>query len=247
MRVGERRFVRAAGDQARDVRHVDHQVRADFVGNRAERGPIPRTRISGAAGDDQLRLVLTRERSDVVHVDQVIVGAHAVRDRLEPLAAHVDRRTVRQVTARIEIEPHETVARRQQRQEHGLVHLAARIGLHVGEIAAEQFLGALDRQVFDDVGIFAAAVITLARIAFGIFVGEDRSGRFEHGEARDIFRRDQFDLGLLAMQFLADRRIDFRIGAFQMFGEESWFANVRRGGGGGHRRALPLILDWKVY
>ena len=74
----------------------------------------------------------------------------------------------------------------EQRQEHRLVHLAARMGLDVGEAGAEQLLGALDRQRLDHVDIFAAAVIAPARIAFGIFVGEDRALRLEHGAGDDV-------------------------------------------------------------
>ncbi len=69
--------------------------------------------------------MLLSDRHDIVHVDPLVVLAHAVRDRVEPLAAHVNGRTVRKVTARIEIEPHESVAGGEQRQEHSLVHLRA--------------------------------------------------------------------------------------------------------------------------
>ena len=40
MRVGDGRWVQTGGDQAGEVRHVDHQVRADFVGDPAERGEV---------------------------------------------------------------------------------------------------------------------------------------------------------------------------------------------------------------
>ena len=73
------------------------------------------------------------------------------------------------------------VARLGQREEDGLVRLRAGMGLDVGEGAIEQALGAIDGQLLDDVDILAAAVIALARIAFGIFVGEQRARGFEHG------------------------------------------------------------------
>lgn len=38
---------------------------------------------------------------------------------------------------------------------------------------AEEFFGALDGDVFDDVDVFLAAVVAFAWVAFGIFVGED--------------------------------------------------------------------------
>jgi hypothetical protein len=41
-------------------------------------------------------------------------------------------------------------------------------------------LGALDRERLDDVDELAAAVIALAWLAFGIFVGQHRALRLEH-------------------------------------------------------------------
>ena len=79
-----------------------------------------------------------------------------------------------------EIQAHEGVARLQQREEHCLVGLRAGMGLHIGEVAVEQLAGAVDRQLFGDVDIFAAAIIAVAGIAFGIFVGQDRALGFQH-------------------------------------------------------------------
>ena len=125
-----------------------------------------------------------------------------------------------------EIEPHEGVAGLQQRQEHRLVHLAAGVRLHVGEIGAEQFLGAVDRQRFDHVDPFAAAVIAVAWIALGIFVGHHRALRFQHGAADDVLRGDQFDLMALPAEFAPDRGGDVGVGLGETGGEEP----VGRGG-----------------
>ncbi len=81
-------------------------------------------------------LARARDARDLVHVDALVVAAHAVGHDLEPLAAHVDGRAVRQMAAGVEIEAHEGVAGLQQRQEHGLVHLAAGVRLHVGELGS---------------------------------------------------------------------------------------------------------------
>ena len=83
--------------------------------------------------------------------------------------------------------------------------------LHIGELAAEQFGDAIDRKLLGDIDELAAAVIAPARIALGIFVGQHRALRFEHGAADDIFRRDQFDLVALASELVADHIRDFRI------------------------------------
>ena len=92
-----------------------------------------------------------------------------------------------------EVEAHEGVARLKQRQKHRLVHLAAGVRLHVGELRAEELLRALDRQRLGDVHELAAAVIALSRIALGVFVGHHRALRLEHGAGHDVFGRDQLD------------------------------------------------------
>ena len=73
--VGMREWARmhAAGHKAGEMRHVDHQVGADIVGDLAEAAEIDDARIGGAAGDDHLRPMLFGEPLDLVHVDQVIV------------------------------------------------------------------------------------------------------------------------------------------------------------------------------
>ena len=48
--------MQAGGDEAREVRHVAEQERADLVGDLAELVRLDRARIRGAAADDQLRL-----------------------------------------------------------------------------------------------------------------------------------------------------------------------------------------------
>ena len=63
------------------------------------------------------------------------------------------------------------VARFAQREEHGLVCLRAGMRLHIGELAAEQFPSAGDRQIFGDVDVDAAAVVAATGVTFRIFVG----------------------------------------------------------------------------
>ena len=156
-----------------------------------------------AAGDDQLGLVLGRKLGDLVVVDPQVLLAHAVLDRVEPLARLVGRRAVGQVAAGVEAHAQDGVAGLDQRLEHALVGLAARIRLHVGEAAAEQLLGPLDGQVLGDVDILAAAIVALARIAFGVFVGHHRALRLHHGAGDDVFGGDQLDLVALAAKLRA--------------------------------------------
>ena len=126
-----------------------------------------------------------------------------------------------QVAAGGEAHAHDRVAGLEQRQHHRAVRLRARMRLDVGEAAAEQLLGALDRQRLDLVGRSAALIVAPARIAFGIFVGEHRALRLEHRAADDVLGRDQLDLGLLAVELVLDRRGDRGIGLGEAAGEEA--------------------------
>ncbi len=57
---------------------------------------------------------------------------------------------------------------------------------------------------FGDVDELAAAVVALARVAFGVLVGEDAALRREHGGARVVLRGDQLDAFFLAAEFRLD-------------------------------------------
>ena len=87
-------------------------------------------------------------------------------------------------------------------RESGLVGLRSGVRLHVDVLGVEELFGAVAREVFHFIGILAAAVITLARIAFGVLVGEDAAGGFEDRFRGEILARDQFDLAVLPARFL---------------------------------------------
>ena len=126
-----------------------------------------------------------------------------------------------QVAAGREAEAHDRVAGLQERHHDGAVRLRARMRLDVRELAAEQFLCALDRERFDGVRGRASLVITAARIAFRIFVREDGALRLEHRLADDILRGDQLDLRLLAAKLVVDRILDRGIDLAESAGEEA--------------------------
>ena len=102
-------------------------------------------------------------RCHFVVVDALVLLAHAVRDDLVRLAGEIQLVAVREVAAVRQVQPHDGVARLQHRRVGRLVGLRAGVRLHVDVLRAEQLLGALARQVLDDVGELAAAVIALCR------------------------------------------------------------------------------------
>ncbi len=184
--------------------HVYHQRAADRRRDLGKLGMVDLPGVGRAASEDQLGAMLTGERLDLVEVDQRVFLAHAIMDRVEPLAGHVGRRAVRQMAAGIEAQAHDRVARPDEREEHRLIGLAAGVGLHIGIAAAEQARGPLDRKVFRDVHELAAAIVALAGIAFGVFVRQRRADRLQHGARDDVLRGNQFDFLALTLQLQPD-------------------------------------------
>ena len=74
------------------------------------------------------------------------------------------------MTAMREVETEELVARLHHGHEYGHVGLRARVGLYVGILSSEKFLDAVDGKLFGFVDYLTSAIVTVAGIAFGIFV-----------------------------------------------------------------------------
>ena len=136
-----------------------------------------------------------------------------------------------------------------QRHERFLVGGAARVRLHVGELALEELLGALDGQRLGLVDDVTAAVVAVAGIALGVLVGEHGAGGLEHGARDEVLGRDQLDLVLLAFELAADDAGDLGIALGQAGGEEG---RRRRqsapGSGSGHRlfHARVDAPEWRA-
>ncbi len=106
-----------------------------------------------------MRLALER-----VVVDALVVLAHAVGVDVEPLAAEVDRRAVRQVAAVGQVHAQDAVAHLEHREVRGHVGLRAGVRLHVDELGArEQGERTLLGQRLDLVDELAAAVVAACR------------------------------------------------------------------------------------
>ena len=143
-------------------------------------------RIGRAAGDDQLAAgARAPAPRTCVEVDPLVLAAHAVADRLEPLAREVRRRAVGQMAAGGERHAEDGVAGLQQRQEHRLVGRCAAVRLHVGEARSRTARFARSIASCSATStILAAAVVAPPRIALGVLVGQHRALRLEHGGAR---------------------------------------------------------------
>jgi hypothetical protein len=211
--VGIRHRVRVqpCGHQAGEVRHVHHEVGAHEVRDAAELGEIELARVGGPAGDDELRAVFQCQRFNLCHVDPEVGFPHVVRDHVVQLAREVDLHAVGEVAAVGQAQSHDGVARVQQGEHGGGVGLGAGVRLHVGEFGAEQGLDAVNGQLLNDVHVFAAAVVALTRVAFGVLVSQDRALGFHHGGGREILRGDHFQRRLLAHQLVVNGLLDLGI------------------------------------
>ena len=127
----------AGGDEAREVSHVDHQQRADRVGDLPEAGEVELARIGRPAGEDQLRAELLGEARQRVHVDARVVVRHAIGDDVVEAAGEVEPHAVGEVAAVVELHAEDAVAGLEQRVERGGVGLGARVRLDVRVLGAE--------------------------------------------------------------------------------------------------------------
>ncbi|MDH6233777.1 hypothetical protein M2281_004390 [Mesorhizobium soli] len=91
-----------------------------------------------------------------------------------------------QISAGPEIKPEDRIARRQERQKHGLIGLTARMRLDIGIGAAEELVHTFDRQAFDHINVRAASIVAAVRITLGIFVGVHRTLCIKYGLAHEI-------------------------------------------------------------
>jgi hypothetical protein len=216
--------VQARGHQTGEMRHVDQEVSPHGIGDFPHLRKVDDARDGRAAGDDHLRLVLGRQGLDLVVIQPQVLLAHAILHRMEPLARLVRRRAMGQVAAGVEAHAQDGVAGLQKRLEHALVGLRPGVRLHVGMSAGEQPAGPLDRQVFSDINVLAAAVIALAGIALGIFVGHHRALRLHHGGRDDVLAGDQLDLVTLPAQLLPHRPEKLGVARGKRFAEKAGVA-----------------------
>ncbi len=209
--VLDRVGVQPGGDEAREVGHVAPEEGADLVGDAAEHRRVDRTRIGGAAADDDLRPVLAGEGRHLRLVDDACLARDAVvDDRVEP-PGEVDLEPVGQVPAVVEPQREDGVPRLEQPEVHGHVRLRPSVGLDVGVLRPEQRLRAVDRELLDLVDDLAAAVVPTARVPLRVLVREHRAGRLQHGGPREVLGGDQLDLAPLALGLPTDQGRDLGV------------------------------------
>ncbi|MCY1420415.1 hypothetical protein D9M71_360350 [compost metagenome] len=150
--------------------------------------------------------MLDGQALDLVVVDQAGSGVDAVLHCVVQFAGEADLGAVGQVAAVGQAHAQHGVTGLQQGQVHRGVGLAAGVRLHISVVCAEQLLGTVDGQLLDHIHMLATAVVTLARITFGVLVGQAAALGLHHTFAGVVLRGDQFDVIFLTLLLGSHRR-----------------------------------------
>ena len=172
MRIFYRIVEEPGGNQPGRMRHVDHKDGAHFICNFTHAFVIPFARVCRTAADNHFR---TFAQGNFLHLIVVytagflikIIFAWSIDD-----TGSIYQRTVRKVSAVCQVQSHKFISRIQNGKEHGCIGLCAGVWLYIGPFGAKNLLQPVDSDLFALVYHLATAVVTLAGIAFGIFIGK---------------------------------------------------------------------------
>ena len=209
VRHGRRVLIR--GDKPGDVRHVHHQLRANFVCDAAESRKVDDASVCARAGNDDLRTMLFRQPFHFVVVYRLQLAVDAVLHDIVNLRGKVHRCAVRQVSALVEAHAHDGVAGLDSGEVRRHVRLRAAVWLHIRVLRAEQLLGTADGEPFRHIHELAAAVVAPPRVALRVLVREHRTLRLKHRRARVVFGRYQVDIAALPLNLVLNRTPDFEV------------------------------------
>ena len=108
----------------------------------------------------------------------------------------------------VEVESHESVAGIEARQEDCGIGLCAGVGLHVGILGSEELADAVDGYLLHFVHHLAAAIVALAGVAFGVFVGQARTHGPHDLFADVVLRGNKFHASVLSLILFLDKGED---------------------------------------
>ena len=209
--VRDGRRVDAGGDEAGDVRDVGEEIGADGAGDLAHAGEVDDARVGAGADGDHLGFFADGDGGELVVVDEAVVLADAVLNKLIEFAGEVGGVAVGEVAAVAEVHAEDLVTGDEDGGVDGGVGLGTGVGLDVGVVGAEEFFGAFDGEDLDLVDLFAAAIPAAGRVALGVFVGEHAALGLEDGGVGEVLRGDELDVAFLAGAFGGDGRENFRV------------------------------------
>ena len=199
--------------EPRDMGHVNEEKSTDRVGNFTHALEIDDPRVGGRTGGNHLGTAFLGQSGQGIIIDRPLLAAHPVVDDIVKFTRKIRFVPVREVSAVGEVHGENPVADGQRGKINRGICLAAAVGLHIGMLGPEKFLGPFDGQRLDHVDMLAATVPTPPRITLGIFVGQGGTLRLAHCATGEILggnKLDVFELtALLVMDGGGDGRVDF--------------------------------------
>ncbi|CRF29054.1 Uncharacterised protein [Mycobacterium tuberculosis] len=155
--------------------------------------------------------------ADIVIIDTGIFLAYAISCEVIQNTGCIDRAAVSQVAAVCQVHAQDRLPWLYRSKVYGHVRLCAGVRLNVRMLCTEQFFRAVACDVLNDVNVFAAAIVTLIRVAFCIFVGQYGTHGLKHRLADKVFGCDQLDFVTLTAELQIHCFHDFRILFTQKF------------------------------
>ncbi len=206
--------MQSRGAESRDVRHIHHEDRADFLYNLRHALKVDHAGVRTCARNDKLRLDLAHLRFKRIVIYESVV-AYSVGNEIVDKPRHIYRASVGEMSAVREIHAHHGVSGLEECEVNRKVSLRAGVGLNIGVLGAEQTARALYCNVFDDIDAFASAVVAVSRISLGILV-DAGSRHCEHDLfGYKVFTCDKFETASLTVKLGVNRFAHFGVVGFQ--------------------------------
>ncbi len=116
-----------------------------------------------------------------------------------------------QVPAMVQVHAHNGVPGLTHSKLHGHIGLGSGMGLHIHILTAEKFPGPLYGKPLHLIHTFTAAVVSLSRITFGIFVGQRAPHGCHDRLADPVLRGDQLKMAVLPLLLVHNHLRDLRV------------------------------------
>ncbi len=210
VRVRNGAWVQPCRHKSGNMRHIHHQNRADLISHLAELLKINRARISRRARNNHLRLIGKRKLPHLIIIQKTVV-IDTIRNNVKIFARHINRTSVRQVPAVVQIHTHNGIPRLTDCKLYRHICLCAGMRLYIGIVTAKKLLCPIYRQILYYVHALAAAVIPLSRISFRILIRQGASHRRHNRLAHPVLGSNQLNVAVLPFLFIYNRLCNFLV------------------------------------
>ena len=136
MCIGNRTRMQTCRNKSGNMRNIHHKISADLICDLAESLKIDRPRISACSRYDQFRLIFLCDLFHFIVIDHAVF-IHTVKTNLKIFPRQIHRRSVGQMSAVIQIHPHDLISRFQHRKHRRHICLRAGMRLHIDILAAK--------------------------------------------------------------------------------------------------------------